>query len=159
MLNFIQQNAAEFIAGLAVILSAVANWRAVLAERKVSLIRQTVLRTDMLVEVELKNAAVGKLALITARKILLLHRSPSLSSYLPGEIERLESNLKLLQEFKSQENTQRHLSEQPGVGRNIDLFQQTLADTKRLRVSLEADIEKETIVYQELVEQVRADVA
>jgi len=155
VIEIVQQHAAELIAGLAVILSAVANWRVVRAEKAVAKTQKAVRRMDMLVEIERKNAAVGKLALVTAQKILLLQQHPQLVSAPADEIGRLRNNLALLQEFKDSEEEQRHIAEAVGDGNDIELHSKALTDIQRLRVRMEADVEKETNVYRELLEQSR----
>lgn len=156
MIEIIQQYAAELIAGLAVILSATANWRTVRVEKTVEKSQRAIRRMDMLVEVERKNAAVGKLALVTAQKILLLQQHSTLVSNSDNEMDRLRNNLALLQEFKEGEDEQRKISEAAGGGNNIDLYHKALTDIQRLRVHLEADVEKETNVYRELLEKLRS---
>lgn len=154
MLNLIQQYAAELIASLAVIVSVAANWRAVRAERKIDIAQSATRRADMLVELERKNAAVGKLALISARKLLLIQQNPGLEGLAASESERLKNNLELMKEFKACEETQRNIAEKAGCGANVDLYHQAFADVKRLRVSLEAEVEKEASVFESLADQV-----
>lgn len=152
MINFfIQQYASEFIAACSVILAAAANWRVVRAERMVKALQKAERNTEMLVEIERKNAVVGKLILITGKKILLLQRCPHLFHFADEEICRLSNNLDLLIDFKEQEEEQRNIAEAAGGGDDAALHHQALADTRRLRVRLEADVEKETAHYEELL--------
>ena len=153
MLNLIQQYATEAIASLALIVSVEASWRVNRAERRIDAAQSAARRTDMLVEVELKNAAVGKLALICSRKLLLIQKNPALASLTISESGRLTNNLELMQEFKASEETQRKIAEEAGGGGSIDHYYQAFADVKRLRVSLEAEIEKEISVYESLADQ------
>lgn len=159
MIDVLRQYASEFIAGLAVILSVVANWRFVRAEKAATKAQKAVRRMDMLVEVERKNAAVGKLALVTAQKILLLQRHPSLVPSSEGELERLRNNLDMLQEFKQSEEEQRQIAEAAGGGNDVELHSKALTDVYRLRVRLEAEVEKETHVYSQLLEASHSHVA
>lgn len=152
VIEIIQQYAAEIIAGLAAILSAVANWRVVRAEKAAAIAQKAMRRMDMLVEIERKNAAVGKLSLVTAQKILLLQQYPVLVNDPAHEIGRLRNNLVLLQEFKDGEEEQRQISEAVDGENDIVLHSKTLTDIQRLRVHLEVDVEKETNVYRELLE-------
>ena len=156
MIEIIQQYAAELIAGLAVILSAAANWRVVRAEKAAEEIQKAMRRMDMLIEVERKNAAVGNLALVTAQKILLIQQQSTLVSNPDSEVDRLRNNLALLQEFKEGEEEQRQISEAADGGDDIDRHSKTLTDIQRLRVRLEADVEKETNVYRGLLEKSRS---
>lgn len=156
MIEIIQQYAAELIAGLAVILSAAANWRAARAKKALEQTRKAIRRMDLLVEIERKNAAVGRLALVTAQKILLLQQHPTLVSNPDNELDRLRNNLALLQEFKEGEEEQRKISEAASGGRDIDLHHKALTDIQRLRVNLEADVEKEISVYRELLDKSRS---
>ncbi len=110
---------------------------------------------DMLVEIERKNAAVGKLALIAAQKILLLQQHPHVIKSPDEEISRLRNNLDLLQKFKDSEEEQRRICEAAGGGNDIELHSKALTDVQRLRVRIEADVEKEIRVYKELLEESR----
>lgn len=157
VIEIIQQHAAELIAGLSAILSAAANWRVVRVEKTAGKAQKAMRRMDMLVEVERKNAAVGKLALVTAQKILLLQQHPNLVSDPDHEVDRLSNNMALLHEFKEGEEKQRRISEAEGCGDDIDLHSKAITDIQRLRVHLEADIEKETNVYRELLDKSRAE--
>ncbi len=112
-------------------------------------------RMDMLVEIEYKNAAVGKLALITAQKILLLQQFPQLVSSPEEEIWRLSNNLDLLQKFKDSEDEQRRISEMAGGGIDIDVHSQALTEVRRLRIRIEADVDNEAGVYKDLLEKLR----
>jgi hypothetical protein len=152
MFDFLQQHASDYIAGLAVILSAAANWRVVRAERTAKKAQKAMRRMDMLVEIERKNAVIGKLALVTAQKILLLQQHPNLVRSPEEEIGRLRNNLALLQEFKDSEEEQRRISEMADGGNDIELHGKALTDVQRLRVRMEADVEKETNTYKELLE-------
>lgn len=156
MIGIIQQYAAEFIAGLAVILSAAANLRVVRAEKMAAKAQKAVRRMDMLVEIERKNAAVGRLALVTTQKILLLQECPELVNDPGRELDRLRNNLDLLQELKNGEEEQRQIAEAANVGNDTDLHSRALTDVQRLRVRLETDVEKETNVYRELLERSRS---
>jgi len=155
LVQFIQQNSAIFIAGLSVIVSAVANWRVARAERETKKIKKVIRRMDILVEIERKNAIVGKLALITAQKILLIQQFPHIDDCLEGEEIRLRKNLDILKDFKNGEEEQRELTEKVNGGNDLELYGQALTDVKRLRIRMEADLEKETGGYQELLEKSR----
>lgn len=153
MLTIITENVSTIFAGLAIILSAVANWRVAKAHQESKVAGRALRKMDMLVEIELKNAAVGKLALVTAQKLLLLQDHPNLVRDSDGEIARLRNNLNLLQEFKESEREQEQLAEHTDA-EDIELHTQALADVKRLRLSIEADVDKETAVYNQLFSQV-----
>jgi hypothetical protein len=157
VIQFFQQYTSELIAAFAVILAVVANWRVVQAEKMVRTLQRSERRTDMLVEIEQKNAAVGKLALITAQKIMLLQRFPKLLPFTDDEIKRLRTNLDVLSELKNQEDEQRKIAEAAGGGSDVTMHHQALADVRRLRVRLEADVEKETTHYGQMLEDVRHD--
>ncbi len=105
----------------------------------------------MLVEIEKKNAAVGQLILISAKKLLLLQRCPQIYTRVDDEMMRLRNNIDFLNELKGQEKYQRDIAEAAGGGDDVALHHQAFADTRRLRVRLEADIEKETAYYEELL--------
>lgn len=149
------QYGAEIISGLAVILSASAHWRVIRAEKAAEKAQKVMRRMDVLVEIERKNVAVGRLALVTAQKVLLLQQHPALVSNSEHEMDRLHNNLALLQDFKEGEEEQRQISEAAGLGNDIDLHSKALTDIQRLRIHLEADVEKETNAYRELLEKSR----
>ncbi|WP_029408140.1 hypothetical protein [Thiomicrorhabdus sp. Milos-T2] len=153
MVEIVQEYAAEFIAALAVILSAAANWRAARAERAAEKVEKAMRRMDILVEIERKNAVVGKLALVTAQKIMLLQQYPQLVDSSEKEIYRLRNNLLLLQNYKETEEEQRRIAEAVGGGASIELHSEAQTDIHRLRVRMEADVEKETRVYTELLDK------
>lgn len=155
MIEFLQQYASEFIAGLAAIMAALANCRAVRAEKMVRTIQKAERRTDILVEIEQQNAAVGKLALVTAQKVMLLQQFPELLPFTDDEIKRLRCNLNILSDLKNQEDEQRKIAEAAGGGSDVTLHHHALADVRRLRVRLEADLEKETAHYSQLLEASR----
>jgi hypothetical protein len=155
VIEFFQQYASELIAGLAAILAAVANWRVVRAEQMVRTIQKAERRTDILVEIEQQNAAVGKLALVTDQKMMLLQQLPGLLPFTDDEIKRLRSNLDALSDLKNQEDEHRKIAEAAGGGNDVTLHHHALADVRRLRVRLEADLEKETAHYSQLLEASR----
>ena len=155
LIQFLQHYASELIAASAVILAAAANWRVVRAEKMVRTLQKAERRTDMLVEIEKQNAAVGKLAMITAQKFMLLQRFPQLLPFSDDEMKRLRTNLDFLSDLKSQEDEHRRIAEAAGGGNDVALHHQALADTRRLRIRLEADVEKETAHYNELLEASR----
>jgi len=156
----VQENAAELIAGLAVIISVFANWEARRAnkradrlDREMEKASQAARGTEMLVEIERKNAAIAKLTLILARKALLFQRHPDLVARHGQEQERLNNNLSVMQELRSGEEEQRNNAEEAGGGTDIHLYQKTLANVRRLRVRIEADFENEVSVYNELARE------
>ena len=73
------------------------------------------------------------------------------------EMKRLRTNLDFLRDLKSQEDEQRKIAEAAGGGNDVALHHQALADVRRLRVRLEADVEKETAHYGELLEASRRE--
>lgn len=166
LIQFVQQYAAELIAILAIIVAMLANKesrraneRADRLTQELEIVGKAERRTAMLVEVERKNAATAKLALITARKILLLQQYPDLASKHAVEYGRLKNNLELLQDFKNGEEKQRLLAEATDGGADIHLHQETLTDIQRLRIHLEANVEMETSVYEALVRECIGNIA
>jgi len=153
MIEVIQQNAAIFIAGIAVLLSAVANWRVVRAEKEANKTQKSVRRMNKLIEFERKSSAIDKLMLITAQKILLIERSSEIINAPVKEIKRLKNNLLVLQGLKNGEEKQHRLLEMVGGGQDIERHLETLTDIRRLRIRIEADLEKETNIYNELLEK------
>jgi hypothetical protein len=161
LILFVKQYAAELIAILALIVSMLSNREARQANRRgdrldqeLKIAKKAERRTEMLVEVERKNAAVGKLALIIARKIQLLQEYPDLAKKHAIEFDRLKNNLELLINLKNGEEEQRLTAEEAGGGMDIPLHQDALTNIKRLRVHLEADIDKEASVYELLAREV-----
>lgn len=160
LLAIVQGNAAELIAGLAVIISVFANWEARRANKRADRLDQEMenaskaaRKTEMLVEIERKNAAIAKLTLVLARKALLFQRHPNLATRQGAEQERLSKNLSVMQELRSGEEEQRKNAEEAGGGADIHLYQESLANVRRLRVRLEADFENEVAVYKELARE------
>ena len=154
MIEYLQNYISEIFAGFAVILAAMANIRSVKSEQKVKIFEKAARRMEILVELERKNAIVGKLALVTAQKILLIQNNHDLVPSSDNEIERLKTNLEVLSEFKEKEDQDRAIFEESDGGTNIELHMQALTDIQRLRVRLEADFEKESSVYSQLLENV-----
>lgn len=144
----------------AVIISIFANWEARRAnkradrlDREMENASQAARRTEMLVEIERKNAAIAKLTLILARKALLFQRHPDLAARRGNEQERLNGNLSVMQELRNREEEQRQNAEETSGGTDIHLFQESLANVRRLRVRLEADLDNEVAVYNELARE------
>lgn len=148
------QYASEIIAGLAIILAVAANFRTVKSEKLLKKTQRSLRRMDILTEIEKQNGVIGQLALITSQQILLLQDHPLEFEDSSSEIDRLKSNLQLLTEFKYKEKLQRKLAENTNGGNDIELHMQALTDIKRLRIRIESDLEKETIIYKELVEKI-----
>lgn len=161
MIEFVRESASELLAVLALVLAVVSNWRWVVerrkaadAERRLEALEKAGRQTEYLIELEKKNAAVGQVTLVTAQKLLLLRENPGLSANLPGEQERLETNLDLMRRFRDDEEKQREIAEHPSIGSDPKLYHQALMNTRRLRVRLESEAEKEREVYRELAQSV-----
>ena len=86
---------------------------------------------------------------------MLIQEHPQLVRAPEDQIARLTNNLSLLKEFKDSEDEQRRISEEAGGGDDIELHNRALTDIRRLRVSVEADAEKESEIYRELLEESR----
>ena len=157
MLNYLQQYISEIFAGFAVILAAVSNWRSVRTEGELKTSQKAARGMDMLIEIQRKNSCVGKLALVTAQKILLLQKYPNLIQKADSEIERLRNNLNVFQEFKQNEQEQAQLAESVWGGSDVYLHTQALTKIRQLRISMEADVEKETSIYNQLLEDARGN--
>jgi hypothetical protein len=93
--------------------------------------------------------------MITAQKFMLIQRFPKLLPFADDEIKRLRTNLDFLNDLKDQEDEHRKIAEAAGGGNDVTLHHQALADVRRLRVRLEADVEEETAHYGELLEASR----
>lgn len=152
MIEYLQTYIGEIFAGFAVILAAIANIRSVRSEKKNKIFERAARRMEILVELERKNAIVGKLALVTAQKILLIQKHHDLVPSPDNEIDRLKKNLEVLSNFKEKKDHDRAIFEASDGGTNIELHMQALTDIQRLRVRLEADFEKESSVYSQLLE-------
>ncbi|MDG1080714.1 MAG: hypothetical protein P8P12_11335 [Porticoccaceae bacterium] len=155
MTLFVQQYISELFSALALILSAAANWRSARTNRESKAVKKNTRRMDMLIEIERKNSVVGKLTLVTAQKILLLQQHDSLVPSPSKEIERLRGNLEMLQHFRENAQGESHIAESACEGDSVELHLKALTDIRRLRVSMEADVEKEIATYNELLEKVR----
>lgn len=150
---YLHQYISEIFAGFAIILSAASNWRSVVTARELKLQNTASRRMNMLIEIERKNSCVGELAIITEQKILLLQQHPQLINKPHHEIARLTNNLNLLQEFKDAEKILIQVAESSSAN-DIELHAKALTDIKRLRISIECDIKKETPVYKKWLEDV-----
>ncbi|WP_318555926.1 hypothetical protein [Geobacter anodireducens] len=160
MATVIEGHLAEIISCLALLASVSAN---VIAERarrsaaraetrNLALLRAEK-RTEMLVEIELKNAAVGNVLLVIAKKLMLFQKHPRLIETYPHEYDRLKNNLRLMQELKDQEGYQREVAEQAALN-DFGLHEKALADVRRLRVRLEDDAQKEEKELIDLLQKV-----
>jgi len=127
------------------------------AEERSRVISKTEKRTEFLVEIELKISAVGNMLLVTARKIKLFHEHPHLVDKYPGEYERLVKNLNLMQEFQAKMNYERQVAEDALEGESIILHEKALADVRRLRVSLENEVQKENKMFEVLLQEVQSE--
>lgn len=155
MALFFQQYISELFSALALILSAAANWRSARTSRQSTAVKKYMRRMEMLVEIERKNSVVGKLALVTAQKILLLQQHHALLPSSSKKIERLTGNLDMLKRFRENAEEEVHIAESACEGDSVEYHLKALTDIKRLRVRMEADVEKETATYNELLEKVR----
>ena len=100
MIEYLQNYISEIFSGLAVILAAMANIRSAKSEQKVKIFEKAARRKEILIEFERKNAIVGKLALVTAQKILLIQKHNDLVLSPDSELDRLKKNLEVLSDFK-----------------------------------------------------------
>lgn len=124
------------------------------AEERIEAATRAGKRTEMLSEIERKNAIVGRMLFVTARKLLILQQYPNLRDKFPGEYERLSNNVALMQEFKEVEAYQREVAEQADAGSDFLLQEKALADVKRLRLRLESEIIKESEILEGLLREV-----
>ena len=159
MADFFQQFASEFIAGLAVIVSVIASWRASRTERLNRESSRLNRRMEVLIEIEKNNSIIGKLCLIISQKILLLRKFEDRFTDTSTEIYRLQNNLELMKEFKDNENSLRESAELDGGGKNLEEQSHALTYLRRLGVRLAGDLEKETIGYQDALDQLREPIA
>lgn len=164
MPTFIEQHLSDIVAGLALLASVSANViaekarrSAARAEERSRIISKSEKRTESLVEIELKNAAVGNMLLVTARKIKLFHERPHLADKHPGEYKRLINNLNLMQELQAKRNYERQVAEEALDGESILLHEKALADVRRLRVSLENEVQKETKMFEVFLKEAQSE--
>ncbi|GEK16266.1 hypothetical protein [Aliivibrio fischeri] len=151
MLEILQENAAILISGLAVILSAAANWRTVKLNRETKVLAEYFRRRDMVLEVEKHFVLERELAVITEQKLEFI-RLHSLLESLPHEVKRLKTNLKLLQQNITNQDQVRSTAELSN-NKDIKLYISALTDYQRLQIRLKSDLEKEKVSYQDLKEQ------
>lgn len=111
-------------------------------------------RTEFLVEIELKNSAVSNLLLTLSRKLLMFQKYPFLIKKYPEEHERLSNSLDFIKDLKAKEPNQRILTEGALEGESIEVHERALADLRRLRVSLENDVQKENQMLELLLYEV-----
>ncbi|PHN84295.1 hypothetical protein CSB62_17785 [Vibrio splendidus] len=151
MLDILRENAAILISGLAVILSAAANWRSVRLNRETQLLAQSLRRRDMLLEVEKSFVLERELVIVTAQKLEFIHKS-GLSDVLPREVGRLETNLDYLRKSISNQEQVRATAEL-SHNKDIELYTAALTDIQRLQIRLQSDLAKEKVSYQDLINQ------
>ena len=151
-MSFIQNNAAILIAGIAVILSCVSNWRLVKLERENKSVKKSIRRMDILVEIEQQHAVTGKLALVLAKSMCLIQENPHIIKNPDDEIKRLRKNIDATQVLKDAELEQRTISEQESGNDDVIEHGKALTDVKRLRVRMEGELDKQTTTYNELLE-------
>ncbi len=151
MLEILRENAAILISGLAVILSAAANWRSVRLNRETQLLAQSLRRRDMLLEVEKNFVLERELVIVTAQKLEFIHKN-SLLDVLPREVERLETNLDYLRKSISNQERVRATAEL-SHNKDIELYTAALTDIQRLQIRLQSDLAKEKVSYQDLINQ------
>lgn len=154
MIEFLQNNISELFSAFALFLSAAANWRIVITNRELKRSESAARKMNILIEIEKKNAAVGKLTFTTAQKIHLIQKNPNLTLSPDIEIERLKNNLGLLQNLKESDKKQRNLAEEIkeyGTDSHADIS----ANIQRLRISIEAELEKESAIYNQMLEEAR----
>ena len=151
MLEILQENAAIIISGLAVILSAAANWRTVKLNRETKVLTESLRRRDMLLEVEKCFILERELVIITTQKLKFI-RFNSLLESLPSEVERLETNLKLLQQNIANQDKVRSTAELSS-NTDIKLYISALTNFQRLQIKIKSDLEKEKLSFQDLKEQ------
>lgn len=151
MLDILRENAATLISGLAVILSAAANWRSVRLNRETQLLAESLRRRDMLLEVEKSFILQRELVIVIAQKLEFIHEK-SLLGILPLEVERLETNLDYLRKSISNQEQVRATAEL-SYNKDIELYTAALTDFQRLQIRLQSDLAKEQVSYQDLINQ------
>ncbi|EID4421398.1 hypothetical protein ACEH99_004442 [Vibrio vulnificus] len=151
MLEILRENAAILISGLAVILSAAANWRSVRLNRETQLLTESLRRRDMLLEVEKSFVLERELVIVTAQKLEFIHTN-SLLDVLPREVERLETNLDYLRKSISNQEQVRATAELSS-NKDIELYIAAVTDFQRLQIRLQSDLAKEKVSYQDLINQ------
>ena len=149
MIAVFEQYISEIIAGIAVVLAAVANMRVVRSERKAELTNQLARRMELLVEVERKESAFRNLEIILMKKILLLEKHPELLESPSQELKRLYRNLASVRGFQ-QRSIAREEIEKKITCRDAKSYYESLTSVQRLRLKITSDVEVESNHYEEL---------
>ncbi|MCL4469665.1 MAG: hypothetical protein ACYC05_11400 [Sulfuricella sp.] len=150
LLEFLSANAALLVAVVALVISLRANYTAHQAHRlnlrskadsdRVLLFEK---KREVLNEVDRQHARIATLKMLTAQKILLFRDNPDLQHMMPGELDRLRSNLTSIQTLDTKYEEQRQGLEAIDVGADIAKQEELLANIRRLSIHLEKDIAHE----------------
>jgi hypothetical protein len=150
LIEFLSANAALLVAVVALGISLRANYTAHQAH-KLNLRSKTdsdrVLlfekKREALNEVDRQHARIATLMMLTAQKILLFRDNPDLQHTMPGELERLKSNITSVQTLDTRYEEQRQGLEAIDVGADIAKQEELLANIRRLTIHIEKDIAHE----------------
>ena len=152
MVDFISKNASVIIAGIALVLSAFANWRAEKQSKESKAISKSYRRKDLLLGIEKNYILERDLALVLSQKILLISKCSKLEGEFEEELERLEKNLKSLNKQISNQENMRNLAENTDWGDSIDKYTDALINIQRAQIKIKSDLEIERNSYLKLKE-------
>jgi hypothetical protein len=148
--EFVAGNAALLVSLLALIISLLANStarhaNALNAKSKADAdhVRFSEKRRELLNEIDRQHARMVTLMLLTAQQIALLNENPHMRERSADEYKRLRKNLAAVHGLGSRYEEQRQIIEGVKAATELTDPDALLADTRRLTIHLEKDIEHE----------------
>ena len=143
MLETLEQHASVLIALLALVVSLQANVRARRSKQELDRLLISTKKVELLQEVDRQHTLLLRLRFIVKDQLNQFRVCPRLDRLLSGERERLEHNLQALLGLEQGCERQREQAESIQVGADPAELDVALANTRRLSLHLEKDIEHE----------------
>jgi hypothetical protein len=144
MLDAVTEVAPLLVSVLALVLSLEANVRARRSKQESDRLLISTKKLEHLHEIDRQHTLLLRLRFIVQDELLQFEVCPPLDELLSGERERLEGNLQGLIGLEEGCERQREAAEAVQTGADPALLDAALADTRRLSLHLEKDIEHET---------------
>lgn len=148
--EFIQNYLTALLAIIAIIASVRSN---IIAHKSLQLSEKTEVetnkrrilekRTEILREVDHRNAIFGNLLAIMAEAAITYQKEPSFAAQNEKDIKRLENNINAIREMRERYEKHRNIAEQIDSQADIEGLEFSLAETRRLNLHVEQDIIKE----------------
>lgn len=143
MLDAVTQVAPLLVSVLALVLSLEANVRARRSKQESDRLLISTKKLEYLQEIDRQHTLLLRLRFIVQDELIQFEVCPPLDELLSGERERLEGNLQGLIGLEEGCERQRERAEAVQTGADPAALDAALADTRRLSLHLEKDIEHE----------------